>query len=115
MSVSVPIKLLHECIGHIVTVELNSGEIYRGLLHDAEDSMNIQLVAAPPSSQSAQTPPKEPSIDGVLLTHRDGKKEIIEHAFIRGSNVRYIIAPDMLRASPIFDNIGPTGLSKGRQ
>ena len=39
----VPIQLLHEGEGHIVTVELKNGEIYKGLLSDAEDTMNCQL------------------------------------------------------------------------
>jgi small nuclear ribonucleoprotein D3 len=34
VSVGVPIKLLHEGEGHIITVELKNGEIYRGLLSE---------------------------------------------------------------------------------
>jgi small nuclear ribonucleoprotein D3 len=32
MSVGVPIKLMHEGMGHIVTVEVKTGETYRGQL-----------------------------------------------------------------------------------
>lgn len=32
MSVGVPIKLMHEGLGHTVTVEVKSGETYRGQL-----------------------------------------------------------------------------------
>jgi small nuclear ribonucleoprotein (snRNP)-like protein len=39
----VPIKLLHEGEGHIITVELKNGEIYRGQLVEAEETMNCQL------------------------------------------------------------------------
>jgi hypothetical protein len=39
----VPVKLLHEGEGHVVTVELKNGEIYRGLLSEAEDTMNCQM------------------------------------------------------------------------
>ena len=35
--------MLLEGEGHIVTVELKNGEIYRGLLVEAEDTMNCQL------------------------------------------------------------------------
>ena len=42
-SSGVPIKLLHEGEGHVVTVEMKTGEIYRGLLSEAEDTMNCQL------------------------------------------------------------------------
>jgi small nuclear ribonucleoprotein D3 len=34
---------LHEGEGHVVTVELKNGEIYRGLLSEAEDTMNCQM------------------------------------------------------------------------
>lgn len=43
MSIGVPIKLLHEGEGHVVTVELKNGETYRGMLTEAEDSMNCQM------------------------------------------------------------------------
>lgn len=42
-AAGVPIKLLHEGEGHVVTIELKNGEIYRGLLQEAEDTMNCQL------------------------------------------------------------------------
>ena len=62
-GIGIPIKLLHESEGHVVTVaahvttsaertntmldaqvELKSGETYRGDLHDAEDNWNVQLT-----------------------------------------------------------------------
>lgn len=42
MSIGVPIKVLHEAEGHIVTCETNTGEVYRGKLIEAEDNMNCQ-------------------------------------------------------------------------
>lgn len=42
-QIGVPVKLLYECEGHKVSVELTNGEIYRGMMVDAEDSMNLQL------------------------------------------------------------------------
>jgi hypothetical protein len=33
-SLGVPVKLLHESVGHIVTVELKTGQLYRGKLLD---------------------------------------------------------------------------------
>ena len=42
-QIGVPVKLLHECEGHKVSVELTNGEIYRGMMVDAEDCMNMQL------------------------------------------------------------------------
>jgi small nuclear ribonucleoprotein D3 len=87
-GVGVPVKLLHEATGHICTVELKSGEIYRGELHDAEDNWNVQLT-------------------NVQATARDGKVSHMEHIFIRGSRVRYVIVPDMLKNAPMFKRIDP--------
>jgi len=44
MSIGVPIKVLHEAEGHIVTCETNTGEVYRGKLIEAEDNMNCQVL-----------------------------------------------------------------------
>lgn len=43
MSIGVPIKLLHEAVNHVVTIELKTGELYRGYLVDAEDTMNVRM------------------------------------------------------------------------
>lgn len=48
MSIGVPIKVLHEAEGHIVTCETNTGEVYRGKLIEAEDNMNCQVAVSPP-------------------------------------------------------------------
>lgn len=53
-AIGVPVKLLHEAEGHPVTVELRSGELYRGHLDAAEDTMNLTLSK-------------------VVVTGRDGK------------------------------------------
>ncbi|GFZ10525.1 small nuclear ribonucleoprotein family protein [Actinidia rufa] len=42
-SLGIPVKLLHEACGHIVTVELKSGELYRGSMVECEDNWNCQL------------------------------------------------------------------------
>lgn len=44
MSIGVPIKVLHEAEGHIVTCETIDGEVYRGKLIEAEDNMNCQVM-----------------------------------------------------------------------
>ena len=31
-GLGVPVKLLHESLGHIITVELKTGQLYRGTL-----------------------------------------------------------------------------------
>ena len=86
MSIGIPIKLLHEAEQHVVTVELKSGELYRGYLTDAEDTMNMRL-------------------DDVYITKKNGKQMRLEQIFIRGSQVRFVIIPDMLANSPMFKRI----------
>lgn len=44
-TIGVPVKLLHEALGHIITVELKSGALYRGKLADGMGAlMPIALV-----------------------------------------------------------------------
>jgi small nuclear ribonucleoprotein D3 len=43
MSLGIPIKVLHEAEGHVITCESSSGEVYRGKLVEAEEHMNIQV------------------------------------------------------------------------
>ena len=83
MSGSIPVKLLHEAEGHIVSLETKNGEIYRGQLIEGEDNMNVQL-------------------QNVTLTHRNGQVSALETAFIRGSKIRFLILPDMLKNAPMF-------------
>lgn len=59
MSIGVTIKLLHEAVGHVVTIELKNGELYRGYLLDAEDSMNCRM-------------------ETVTITSPDGRVSIVE-------------------------------------
>ncbi len=33
-TLGIPVKLLHEALGHVITVELKSGQLYRGKLAD---------------------------------------------------------------------------------
>jgi small nuclear ribonucleoprotein D3 len=94
MSIGVPIKLLNESQGHIVTLELYNGTLYRGKLFEAEDNMNVQLK-------------------DITVTARDGRVTQLEQVYIRGSHVRYFIVPDMLRNAPMFKHITPGSL-KGK-
>jgi small nuclear ribonucleoprotein D3 len=93
-SVGVPLKLLHEAVGHVVTVEMKSSEVYRGKLVEAEDSMNIKLAS-------------------IMYTARNGQTTELEHAFIRGSKIRLVVLPDILKNAPMFkrDPTKPLGAS----
>jgi len=67
-NIGVPIKLLHEAQGHTVTCELKTGEIYRGLLSEAEDNMNVQM-------------------SNVTVTGRDGRVSQLDTVYVRGSHI----------------------------
>mmetsp|Transcript_28014 Transcript_28014/g.51751 ORF Transcript_28014/g.51751 Transcript_28014/m.51751 type:complete len:130 (-) Transcript_28014:467-856(-) len=92
-GIGIPIKLLHEGEGHIVTVELKTGEMFRGELFEAEDNWNCQLK-------------------DVTATGRDGKVSQLQHVYIRGNKIRYIIVPDMLKNAPMFKRIDPKNKNK---
>ncbi|KAJ2843943.1 small nuclear ribonucleoprotein Sm D3 [Coemansia brasiliensis] len=100
MSIGVPVKLLHESQGHVITLELKTGQLYRGELVETEDNMNVQLK-------------------DITVTGRDGRTQHLKHVYVRGSNVRFFIVPDMLKNAPMFKNMDPRvakmrGIGMGR-
>ncbi|PWA03006.1 hypothetical protein BB558_000844 [Smittium angustum] len=102
MSIGVPVKLLHESVGHTVTIELKTGQLYRGTMLEVEDNMNIQLR-------------------NITVTERDGRTLHLEQAYIRGSHARFFIVPDMLKNAPMFKRMDPRfakmrgiGMSRGK-
>jgi len=94
MSIGVPIKVLHEAEGHIITLETTTGEVFRGKLLEAEDNMNCQMTQ-------------------VHVTYRNGSTSNLELVFIRGSKIRFLILPDMLKNAPMFKRIGQKGAGIG--
>lgn len=94
-GIGVPVKLLHEAEGHIVTVELKTGEVYRGTLMEAEDNMNSQMR-------------------DITFTGRDGRVQQLDTVYIRGSKIRFFVLPDMLRHAPVFKKPSSKGISVGR-
>mmetsp|Transcript_12 Transcript_12/g.22 ORF Transcript_12/g.22 Transcript_12/m.22 type:complete len:172 (-) Transcript_12:307-822(-) len=100
-GIGVPLKLLHECVGHIICVETITGEMFRGQLDGAEDSMNIR-------------------VQNVTHWDKTGKTRQLQNVYIRGSKIRFIIVPDMLKHAPMFKRLDPaykkygTGLGMGR-
>eukprot|EP01024_Parvocaulis_polyphysoides_P064667 TRINITY_DN7528_c0_g1_i12.p4 TRINITY_DN7528_c0_g1~~TRINITY_DN7528_c0_g1_i12.p4 ORF type:complete len:126 (-),score=22.82 TRINITY_DN7528_c0_g1_i12:1206-1583(-) len=92
-GVGIPIKLLHEAVGHTVTIELKTGETFRGDMISVEDNWNLQL--------------KE-----VTATARDGRTTKMEHIFVRGSHIRFAIVPDMLKNAPMFKRVDPKFVGK---
>jgi small nuclear ribonucleoprotein D3 len=44
MTIGVPIKLLHEAQGHIISLELKTGQLYRGKLLEGKKKKLNQLT-----------------------------------------------------------------------
>ena len=44
-GLGVPVKLLHESLGHVITVELKTGQLYRGKLAEGASPFTFQLLA----------------------------------------------------------------------
>ena len=60
--------------------------MFRGYLMEAEDTMNVRL-------------------DDVKMTSKDGKVTHLDQLYLRGSQIKFIIVPDMLKNSPMFKKI----------
>jgi len=65
---------------------MKSGETYRGLLLSAEDTMNM-------------------SLSDVVRTARNGQVSKLTSVYLRGSGVRFIALPDLLRNAPVFKKV----------
>lgn len=66
--------------------QMKSGEIYRGLLLTAEDTMNV-------------------SLSEVIRTARNGQISRLPSVYLRGSSIRFIALPDLLKNAPIFKKV----------
>lgn len=93
-NIGVPLKLLYEAQGLIVSLELSTGQTYRGKLISVEDNCNCQLR-------------------DVTITHRNGQVTIAEQVFIRGSQIVFFVIPDNLKHSPMFKNFIKKDAVKG--
>jgi len=69
-----------------VTIELKNGETYRGKLDEAEDNMNCHL-------------------SNCTKTGKDGRVTTLANCFLRGSHVRFMVLPDILKNAPFFKKI----------
>ncbi|CCE85947.1 Piso0_005589 [Millerozyma farinosa CBS 7064] len=84
MSAGIPVKLLNEAQGHIISVELTTGDIYRGKLLENEDNMNLSLY------------------DVTITKGKSGSTSYMEQVFVRGSMIRYVMVPEILKNAPMF-------------
>ena len=102
---SVPVCFFHECEGLTVTVEVKSGHVYRGRASNTDDNFNLHL-------------------DNVTVTPcRGGAARTLDKVFLRGSTIVFVIFPDILERSPLFQRVRNAaegrivakGLGVGRQ
>lgn len=75
-GVGIPTILLHDGEGTIVSIELKSGETYRGFLDETEDNMNCVLKDA-------------------VRTELNGSTTHVEQVYLRGSHIMFIVFPDI--------------------
>ncbi|EQC27542.1 small nuclear ribonucleoprotein D3 [Saprolegnia diclina VS20] len=85
-GVGIPTILLHDGEGTIVTVELKNGDLYRGFLDETEDNMNCVLKDA-------------------YRTDLRGMQSHCDQVYLRGSQILFIIFPDMLKHAPFFKRV----------
>ncbi|CAD7924019.1 unnamed protein product [Amoebophrya sp. A120] len=92
-SLGIPAKILHESIGHTVTVEVRDGRVFRGHLMHCEDNFNCMLEGCS------------------VVDPKHGVVTVMEQVYVRGQSVRHFILPDMLASCPMF---GARGQGYGR-
>ena len=85
-GVGVPLILMHDGEGTIVTIECKNGDTYRGFLDETEDNMNCVMKDA-------------------TRTDAKGNKSQVEHIFLRGSQIAFFIFPNMLKKAPMFNRV----------
>lgn len=83
MKIDIPVRLLNEAQGHFITVELITGDKYRGKLLENEDNMNLTLY-------------------DVVITKTNGSTSHMTQVFVRGSMIRFVVVPEMLKNAPMF-------------
>lgn len=82
MPITVPLKLLHEAQGFIVTIETSNGDMYKGRMKEVDDYMNVVLDEVTVTSPGSCLPRKE--------------------AIIRGSSIKFLVLPPALKFAPFF-------------
>ncbi|RLN60500.1 hypothetical protein BBJ29_004247 [Phytophthora kernoviae] len=75
-GVGIPTILLHDGEGTIVSIEMKTGETYRGLLDETEDNMNCVMKDA-------------------VRTDINGNTTHVEQVYLRGSQILFIVFPDI--------------------
>lgn len=113
MIIGLPLKLLYESMGHIVTVELKNGELVRGNLvrHPPHTNTHTHMYTIHRRNKCiAYLLKMQASVEDNMnllmvtttVTARDGKTSHLAQMFVPGSQVRFVIVPDMLKHAPMF-------------
>jgi small nuclear ribonucleoprotein D3 len=82
--VGIPIVVLHDCEGAVIEIETKKGELIRGLLFEAEDQMNLY-------------------VKNCIIRDINGVKRKSNQVYVRGTEILFIILPDMLKHAPMFN------------
>jgi small nuclear ribonucleoprotein D3 len=84
MIESIPLKILNEGKPFIVTVETKNGKNYRGRLIHVEENMNCHL-------------------ENVVFFNPNGVAKKAKRMFLRGSNLKIIVLPDLIQGGPLLE------------
>jgi small nuclear ribonucleoprotein D3 len=68
----------------VIEIETKKGELIRGLLFEAEDQMNLY-------------------VKNCIIRDINGVKRKSNQVYVRGTEILYIILPDMLKHAPMFN------------
>ena len=97
---------------HVITLEITSGQVYRGKLIEGTHApiqtsspLGSALLKLSEFSKSNTNQVLETSAEDnmnvqlkdITVTARDGRVSHLDQVYIRGSHVRFFIVPDMLR------------------
>lgn len=93
MNLGVPLKLLQEFLNRKITVEASCGEVYKGVLVDAEENMSL-------------------SLKDVSATLIDGRAQEMKAIYIKGSRIRLINLPET--ANDSIPNLTRPSFQRGR-
>uniref|UniRef100_A0A8I5ZKE3 Small nuclear ribonucleoprotein D3 polypeptide n=1 Tax=Rattus norvegicus TaxID=10116 RepID=A0A8I5ZKE3_RAT len=63
------------------------------------------LLYNPASSFSPSGPVDAISMSNITVTYRDGRVAQLEQVYIRGSKIRFLILPDMLKNAPMLKSM----------
>jgi len=92
-GMGIPVCLLQESEGTTITVEAKDGSMYRGLLQEAEDNFNV-------------------SLKNVQYTSPEGRVSKLDEVYLRGSQVCFVVLPQVLGKAPMFHRVERFKLEK---